>query len=308
MDRSSKADIIRKWLSEHGYVLELRVGAVLAERGFRVEHGVLFEDPLEGKAREIDLVARSNGAQIVDAGSVAGASVETILVIECKSQVDAWIALTSLSTVAANAGLYPFRSELLEPLLQGQLDATHFFTCLNASTALDPDVIAHAVVSFDSRTVGKPRQDERNVAQFGLASAFNATLALEAQALGADTGQSESSSPIAIFLPVVVIDGQLWECRLEGGREFVLETIPWIVTQVNHGVREEGELQQLLVTVVTEEHLAAYVDVISTDARCLSTALAPLLASLWRTARSRLGQEARARRQTYPRLHRGRTT
>lgn len=299
---SNRATAILRWLKSQGYPTELRVGSALAATDlFFVEHGVLFDDPLEGKVREIDLVARASASEAKSGAEEyeLGAAVTVNLIIECKSNVDAWIGFTSLRTLPARSDLTAFRSQLLEPVLIGSVDGSEFLSCIAESEVLDPDLIALGVVSYDSRSVGKPRNDERNVAHFGLVSAFNATLAIEAKDARA---QAYERKPIPIYLPTVVIDGELWEYRFAGGDDFSLKEARWLSTRVNHAVWEGSSLHEMLVTVIAEKHLSEYVACVEASLKCLANSLAPLNEMLW-TAFHQRGQSPTKRgRGPFPRL------
>jgi len=50
---------ILKAISKSGYLFESEIAKFLAEKGFFVESNVIFQDPLTGKNREIDIVAET---------------------------------------------------------------------------------------------------------------------------------------------------------------------------------------------------------------------------------------------------------
>jgi hypothetical protein len=82
---------IENWLLKGGYPLEMRVANILQEQGFFVEISKRYKDPLEGKIREIDVVAKVVH-QLENAKHIA-----INLIIECKySPNKPWILFKNI--------------------------------------------------------------------------------------------------------------------------------------------------------------------------------------------------------------------
>lgn len=81
----------KSWLEDNGQALELQVAATLFRNGLPVEQSVVYTDPVEGKAREADLV--------VDLMDLSGEHIKTercpiLAVIECKhSTKGPWVGV-----------------------------------------------------------------------------------------------------------------------------------------------------------------------------------------------------------------------
>lgn len=80
-----KQDELKEALIRSGYLLESRLAKVLNEYGYFVESNPIFEDPLSGKSREIDILTR-RGPQNENFKYISSkVSIENILVIEAKN-------------------------------------------------------------------------------------------------------------------------------------------------------------------------------------------------------------------------------
>jgi hypothetical protein len=47
---------VRSWLTAQGYPLEMRVAEIIRESNAGWDHGRVYQDPITGKYREIDLM------------------------------------------------------------------------------------------------------------------------------------------------------------------------------------------------------------------------------------------------------------
>jgi len=86
------ASRIRSWLGEQGYPLELRVAHAFQSAGFEVSSSEYYNDPDEGKPREIDVIASMSAF-------VCGISIQIAFMIECKSsKKKPWVLFCSQSS------------------------------------------------------------------------------------------------------------------------------------------------------------------------------------------------------------------
>jgi hypothetical protein len=248
---------IRAWLRDHGYPFELEVGADLAETGWIVRHAQAYLDSETGKPREIDIVAniaainevpRETPEETQPSGFVR---VDITLVIECKGKGKhdkSWLTFHSPHD--------PYSHWFIHRSPKGVADAIAAYSpALGKATAklydLEVGNVAHgATVAFlDEKTPGRGGgdPDRVGVAYSAMQSAIAAATAL------ADRDAKEALLPpnafhfLRIILPVVVVESDIFACRLAGNGELLLEKRDWVCLRATTRAAEDWPTAVLLV-------------------------------------------------------------
>ena len=196
---------VKKWVQEQGYPVEMFVAKKFRELGFKTTQSEYFIDPESGDNREIDVVASKQK----DIGELL---VRVTICIECKStKKHPWVIFTSRDTRLAN------------PATVVQRPATYLGKIFLHKVAHNPN--AHRLSIF--------QLDERN--GYSLTEAFTtgkdnayASCVSVAKCAKALVDNSEEASrnqgPIcSIILPLIIIDGKLFECHQDEADLDVIE-------------------------------------------------------------------------------------
>jgi hypothetical protein len=218
---------IKGWLFEQGYPLEMRVASQFRNAGFEVRQADFYSDPETGTQREIDVFAHTGD-------SVGG--MDVTFHIECKRSTDKpWLLFSSPHPPAFNRLL---------------------------GYAVTSESTRHVVVEKDIRAFMElPWAKKDKMLGYGLTQAFTtgediafraSTGALKSAIAERQRSERQSWQPFLFAFPVIVIDGMLFECTLDGNDEL-------LVTQRDHGelflqLSLAGE-SATCVHIVTSEHL-----------------------------------------------------
>ncbi|MFQ2546219.1 hypothetical protein ACK305_02845 [Aeromonas caviae] len=189
------SDQVKKWVNEQGYPIEMFVAKKFRELGFRTTQSEYYDDPESGDNREIDIVASK---QVL----IGELLVRIRVCVECKSsKKHPWVVFTSQDT------------RIAKPAAIVQRPASKLGKLFLHSIAHESD--AQALSLF--------RLDKRN--GYGLTEAFTSgkdnayasciSVAKCAKSITDDeTKGSYQQGPIcAITIPLVLIEGKLFECH-----------------------------------------------------------------------------------------------
>lgn len=208
---SKKDDLQKKvktWISEQGYPLEFQAADILGKCKFVVKQGHFARDSISSKPREIDILAD------VDF-SIGKCRLRVSHVIECKwSRDKPWAVLTRPGSIAPSA--------CIAQTLASELGAA-------ALWARAGDENLHTTGIFKSS--GWSGFGVHTVFSGGADRAFSALQSVVSLAISevAETDRREKNSPhlfpsfALVALPVVVIDGSLFEVSFVDGEIRVAE-------------------------------------------------------------------------------------
>lgn len=188
--KDKKAQEIKDFIRESGFILELEVAEYLEKNGYRVDPNQYFFDADEGKKREIDLIAQK---------TINGVSV--CLVIECKQNLgDEWVFVSSQKNPVRYFSELKHSPKIPYELLKKDkaYDELHIY---NFKIPLAQNYLVYR------RDKGKKARAESvqiNECVFKLPKAL--------VWIAAD----EAKTP-TIYLPVVLFSGNLFEVRYRGG-------------------------------------------------------------------------------------------
>jgi hypothetical protein len=261
-----------KWLSDEGYPFELRVGRILRDAGWDVDHAQVFVDTDTGKRRNIDLVAS------VHANRRTTHSLVTVcLVIECKATTEKpWVVFTS-----EPASPIPGGAVSLVPTTLGTGVMIHAMELEGkCPTFTVPSKIGHGVI----RAFSEGGSADPTGAYSALTGAVAAAAALMTShvRLWLQHGGSEFRV-LKVCLPVVVLDGRLFEMSLdEIGKEHLAE----VNTSIAWARDPTDPASSVLVRIVTAAELPTFATQSLVDAKELATNAVADAPAIWSKLRS----------------------
>lgn len=208
---------VAKWLDEQGYPLEMRVASVLQTKGFRAVQSEYFRDPESGDLRELDILAFIQQR-------VKNVLFRVSILVECKLSVDKpWLLFTS------------DRISLADSARVVQRGANQLGRCFLREIAQESTVQELPIFTLPQRPAYGLTQaftQGRDVCYSAATSvskaAFSSVEKLDA------TKQARRQSTnflvrqdhiVSIVLPVIVVDGKLYDVYLGGSNEIVVEEI-----------------------------------------------------------------------------------
>jgi hypothetical protein len=260
---------LREWLATEGYPLELTVGRSFQKAGWEIFHGQHYLDPESAKLREIDVHA-SSGPYV---GAKKGMGMVSVhLLCECKvSQDKPWIVFTS----------YQGDDELrlIGRLTPGEAAAnalTHaVLTNRDKFTTLVPGKrIGHGV----ARAFVQSRSADPTGPFAAVLGAMSATVALSNDHYQALLQGSGITRWLAIYLPLVVVQGQMFEFYLdESGNETLVECSRAHILAYLPGPYPDP----LLVQLVTASALPQFALEAHTEARFAAQVILPETRRIW---------------------------
>jgi len=205
------------WLNEQGYPLEMRIASALQQKGFRVVQSEYFSDPESGDSRELDVVAFKQK-------EIESVLLRISLLIECKRSTDKpWLLFTSDKKRLANPARIAQRAAnslgrhyLLEVCKQDEVQDLSIFSL--------PERPAYGVTQ--ALTTGK------DVCYSAVTSVSKAALATVAELDKRKESEKKefiilrrSANICSIVLPVVVVEGQLFEVFLDDQADVIVNGI-----------------------------------------------------------------------------------
>ena len=251
-------DRVHDWLSRQGYPLEFRTAAVFSKAGFQVRQGEYVSETRSDKVREIDILADAPRRHVDQPARIC-------YVVECKwTKEKPWIIFTSSDKVMAGVAIsQTIASELGRLLLwaaagDSRLNSTRTFEACD-----------------------KPGFGGRQAFSDGIDMVFSAlqSVVSAAKAKGDNWNkrleheQSLTQDILprvgVILLPVIVIEGRLFEARLSGS-DLVIEEVS--SSRVHWRGSETWE-HIATVDIVTADYLEEFVSCRVSEANTVCEAL-----------------------------------
>jgi hypothetical protein len=204
----------REWLKKQGYPFEMLVADTLRKRGFWVRQGEYYMDPQTGKGREIDVVANVSIVRHYPTFHLY-----LTLIIDCKRTMGKpWILMTGKESGPM-------------PREHGNTPASKHGASILTNISLIKSLKPGGVMFGPPRTGyscistgrDKNQQDPAYTAPLtvvGAAKAQDAKVDLFKDGFG-DTPRA------TLYLPVIVVQGELAECSLTDDGDLELRAIPW---------------------------------------------------------------------------------
>ena len=200
---------VRDWIEKQGYPLEMRAAKVFLDAGFSVIQSESYPDPETGKPREIDL-----SSLMFDVRQ----TYSTVLsfAVECKStKAKPWIVLcstgedSSIFSMAYHAASKPGRSVLWSLTWNSAAPALSIFQLSKRK-------------GYGITAAFKERQMDQDAAFAACHSCTNAAAALVRSREGFAVPGYPSCH---VVLPLVVVDGPLFECYLDHSGEIAIAPV-----------------------------------------------------------------------------------
>lgn len=188
---------LSNWLGTQGYPLEMVVARTFRRDGFRTFQSEYYTDPESNALREIDILAWKQK-------HVGDILIRLSFCIECKlSQGKPWVIFTS-------AG-----AQLADPARVAQRASSHLGTRFLIAISRDSEIQTLRLFSLPERPGYGVTQAFTSGRDVPYAACMAAAKCAVAEALDADRA-TETQGPVSnIIFPVVVVDGELFECYLD---------------------------------------------------------------------------------------------
>jgi hypothetical protein len=223
---------VEAWLKDQGYPLEMRTARAFQARGWFLHQSRRYRDPSLGKEREIDLLAFNDDP-------ATSSRINGHFVIECKwTPQKPWVLFTAT--------------------LQSLTSIGHFLSTPMTSTA------AAAVRELDIDDISGFPLFSGIVEHYAIVQAFSRDAAIDAAysavhaaVTAADffaNWMSKSTQHSILYLPTVVLDGELFQCSL--GEDGEASVRPLDMGCIIHHTADDNRL----VHVVRESALDKFID------------------------------------------------
>lgn len=267
---------VMAWLSKEGYPFELRAARSLGRQGWKFDLSRTYADSLEGKSREIDIVASRTWS------NMHSVSVDVDLVVECKTSGDSkpWIIFGPASDDWT--GFYDYEEDLPHDIVPyDPLSGA----ALRASGACELEYRVLAVAPQQASTRMQPgtsiveafRKEGHNNAWnatrtvIGACQAFAAASATRWQEHREWTAEHRHIT-VSILVPLAVVEAPVFRCWItDDGKEHI-EAVPWSPVTFDYP-SESGAKRSYAVHVVAAEALNDFIAAITEDLEHLSDTL-----------------------------------
>ena len=201
-----------KWIQQQGYPLELRVGGIFRDLGYRVAHSQWYTDPETSKTRESDVVASLFPKQGVSPlGEDLGLAIT--FVVECKTSPDKpWVVFSSPQSSIPPLQL---RSAAVDGLSRALLYAASIHK-------IDiPQALQAWRVLGQSLTRAHAKNDpaDPTTPYAGLRAVVTASMALAREAAESTFSLGAEMPRMTLFVPLLVVDAPLFMYQIEDGSE-----------------------------------------------------------------------------------------
>lgn len=261
--RNKEIENIKEDIEKSGLPLEIDVNGVLKKRGWNVSNQRYYLDQTEKKARYIDIFA----TKLVEIKSPKLDKLNITLVIECKRSLDKpWVFYTvpkgeMHQPTLGQVFLIKFNSQPKLPYPEYKLFwHSHYFL---------RDISKIAIRSYVAFTGGKN----------GINRAINQSLKAltyhrnEVNRLLPKISRSlDRYSIIMIYYPVVVLDGEMYECE-KSNNDLKLSKAEYEQYQVHYGISESSREETYLVDIVKKDFLHKYLTWLDDEISLISTEL-----------------------------------
>jgi hypothetical protein len=227
---------VQDWLHRQGYPLEMRAARAFKKRRWHLHHSRRYTDPFTGKEREVDLIAFND---------VNGALVAGHAVVECKWSPDKpWVLFAAATRALTSVGHFhstpmtEAAKRMTEVLVNDDMPGFPLFADREEGYML--------VQARLSQGAGKD--------DGALDAAHTATLAAMTAADFTAARMSEATNYAIVYVPTIVVDGELYRCSLDDDGDVV-------VTEIDMGflIHHTADDQKCM-HVVREAGLERFID------------------------------------------------
>ncbi|HYX71478.1 MAG TPA: hypothetical protein VE732_01800 [Nitrososphaera sp.] len=234
MDNSDLQARLKEWLMTQGYPLEMRTAQIFHRRGWFFHHSRYYKDPIMGKEREIDLIAFYDDPARTN-------RIHGHFVIECKwTPKKPWVLFT-----AARHSLNSIGHFSSTPMTR---------TAAQAVKDLDPkDILEFPLFSGVEEGYSIVQAFSNSVA---VDAAYSAVQSAVSAADYFAHRMSEKTKHRIIYVPTIILDGELFRCSLtnEGGVLVEQADIGFLIHKTTADEMNRG------VHIVRESALLKFID------------------------------------------------
>ncbi|WP_235530510.1 hypothetical protein, partial [Sphingomonas sp. Leaf62] len=215
-----------------GFETELRVAGIAEAVGWRVSQNVYFVDKDERKGRELDLLLyrKSTSSRVKPEVTCM-----VTLCVEVKKTADPFIFYTSRKGYpdgSSGYGIFHWRNKVDHTILS--MDDIERKRPLAESIRL-------------ARSYSSYRNGQTQHIQAGVISAFKAAIH---ERDNCSEVYSDSSGDICFFVPMVVVDGPLYECYYNSsGDDLIAEAVDHVVYRQNYHSDHYGQVSQSVYVI-----------------------------------------------------------
>ena len=229
---------VEDWLKEQGYPLELRTARTIRKRGWSLHHSRRYKDPVLGKEREIDILAFYDDRDENRAFRIHGQ-----LVIECKwTTKKPWVLFTSEGRALTDLGIF-----VSTPMTDRALGTARGLN--------DDDISSFPLFANLDESYGIVQAFSKDAAVDAAHSAVHSAISA-ATSFARDMSASTSHS--IIYIPTVVIDGELFRCSLSEEAEVSVQ--PTDMGSLIYDSTENAMVNATCIHVVRESALEKFID------------------------------------------------
>lgn len=217
-----------------GFDTELRVAAAVQNAGWQRNQNVYFIDKDENKGRELDIRAYRIFNSIDEKPEI---NAMLNLCIEVKKTSEPFIFYANESTI---------------------FEGSRGYGIFNWSNNVNSEVLPYKdlellrpfrLMSRVSRSYSSFKDGKTSHIQSGVLSAFKAAIHLKDNC---DETYSDRSGDICFFIPMVVVEGNLYECYLNDVNEVTAEQVSELVYIQNYESSQYGRISQSVYVVTLD--------------------------------------------------------
>lgn len=280
---------LRSRIGMSGYPAELRIGRTLANAGWDIEHAAFYRDPFEKAWREIDILARLSPAHsaLADASltglsdtrlgqrSHGTTSVREIFqptyVIECKKSKHEWVVFLPSAGVRDDTDSYPMPCFAPEGVGRDLVDLVDIVAqrggvvgtpvdeaddLLHELPLTPPDLRGHGLAAV----ADAPHLEQgKNKAFKAVESCVRAVQfferrqrkQFERKAVGTTPGSSPLT--VSVYLPLVVLEGQLFTMNVDGEGRDILREVSSAAVHISAGGTTSGITVPIVTTAALQQ-------------------------------------------------------
>ena len=240
MDKTGRTDSIRKWIKKNGYPFEMQVAKHFRNSGFAISQSIMYRDSETNKYRETDIIAHRTK-------SFNGVWVNITFVIECKKSSDKpWILFVNKHLYSLQYSKYPVLASYNASRLIKRIETNNSFK----SPLIFPTITNsgyNIVTAFSEKS---------DVAYAASQSVIKACEYL------VDKSNASVKKFCNIYIPIIAIEGQLYEAFLNEADEIDLNQV-YCSTVISTKSFEEHNSN--LISIVSSDNLKKFTDNLCTQ-------------------------------------------
>jgi hypothetical protein len=249
-EKKSEIERIKEDLKKSGFPTEIQVSSILVKHGWDVENQAYYLDPEENKERTVDVVAHKAFFERMGKHDRFNFS----LIIECKKSEKPWVFYSSsrkseVAYIHSVAAIKEFSHPDISksPAYLKWIGDFHYTKCRNfAVNSHEPFTkgegisIATAIHQVTKATMFRLEENTKSVSVIGM-------------------------FPVFIYIPLIVFDGNLYECQPKTNDLEVVKQSSFLYSLVS--------LKVFLIDILELSFLDKYLDMVDSEVLSLKDAI-----------------------------------